>query len=321
MIIVRLCGGGLGNQMFQYAAGRRLSLIHKTPLRLDLEDYTSGSFRQYDLDKFNIRASKASWFDFLRVCPAEALKRLLIHHPLPRGRALQAKLLSGVQKNGYRLRTSEYDATKPVEPLMIGRVVAQRFFHFDPEVLTVPNNVALVGSWISAKYFADVEPVIRKELAVVTPLDENNRRVAEQIRNTPSVSLHVRRGDKADNPVHPGTEPEFVTRAIQYMSSRIAQPHFFVFSDDIEWCKQVISYDGEITFMDFNGDRPHDDLRLMALCRHNIIAESTFSWWAAWLNDNPGKIVVSPPARRTITLSNFDTKDVLPPEWIVLEPS
>lgn len=318
MIIVRLNGGGLGNQLFQYAAGRRLAIVHNTVLKLDLVAYSDNSYRTYGLDKFNIRANKASLLDIFRVCPSEAFRRQIIRYQPLLGSSLYPRLLARFGKNGYRLRVDEYDAAKPLEPLMIGRVVAQRFFHFDPEVLGVPDNVALVGNWISEKFFVDVRPRILNELSVKTPFDADNSDLATQIVSSQSISLHVRRGDKVNNPVFPATELGFINRAISFMSRKLPSPHFFVFSDDIDWCRQSIPPVGRMTFVDSNRDRPYEDLRLMTMCRHNIIAESTLSWWGAWLNPNPTKIVVSPPAHRTIALANFNTADVLPPEWIVL---
>jgi hypothetical protein len=139
----------------------------------------------------------------------------------------------------------------------------------------------------SEKYFADCTENIRKEFQFKNKL---------QIPDGNTVAIHIRRGDYvklAD--IHLVCTPAYYENAIDYVQSEIENPVFYVFSEDLEWVKQNISIPGNSVFVDYNHNLPSSrDMQLMSLCKHQIISNSSYSWWAAWLNQNPGKIVVAP---------------------------
>lgn len=290
MIIVKLMGG-IGNQMFEYAAARRLAHVHNATLKIDLgwfENCQAASPRPYELHVFDITESFASKEEISGLVPAAGSKwRRLVPRFSP--------------------------ARRP------GMFVVEKHFHFDPEILKLPNNVHLDGYWQSEKYFRDVTDTIREEFKVKAAPDENNRRMADMIKDSQAVSLHVRRGDYVTNPAtgeYHGTCPlDYYQTAIEMVASKAKNPHFFVFSDDPAWVKENVKSQHPMTFVDFNGpDKAYEDMRLMSLCRHHIIANSSFSWWGAWLSKNPGKIVIAPS--RWFNSQEIDTKDLIPKEWL-----
>lgn len=321
MIISRLMGG-LGNQMFQYAAGRRLAHEHKTELKLDINDYQKDQFRRYGLDCFKIKAEFASPIEVFRFYPTEGLLQLARQYSGKKGERLLELFyhFTGVHCNLLR-RYYSYNPNDQHQPLLLqGRIAPQRHFHYDKEFLKCPDNIYITGFWISQKYFIEIENIIRDEFTFNKPLSCENQEIAEFIQESNSVSIHVRRTDKVYDPLYEETNLSYCIKAMQYINDYVEKPHYFVFSDDISWVKMNLQYSGDVTFVDINDDlHNYNDLRLMSLCDHNIIAESSFSWWGAWLNSNPEKLVISPNPRRWIKLENFIVDDILPPEWIILE--
>ena len=319
MIIVRLYGG-LGNQMFQYAAGRRLAQKHNTILKLDITDLTQAyGYHIYGLHFLNIQENLATPFDILRCYPVEGIKRIARRLVGRRLTEMVVNRLLPDSAQSVKMRYYNYNpASKEIPKLLFGRIIAQRFFHFAPEVLEAPDNVYLTGSWLSEKYFQDIAGIIRQEFTVKIPQTGRNKKMAEAILNTDSVSLHVRRGDYVMTPeyreIYDICNLEYYQQCIRYIADRAKSPHFFVFSDDIQWAKNNLKIPFPTTFVDHNDDRTnYEDIRLMSHCQHNIIANSSFSWWGAWLNTNPGKIVCAPV--KFVRLWNFDDKDVYPEEW------
>jgi hypothetical protein len=190
---------------------------------------------------------------------------------------------------------------------------------YDCRILNTPKNVYLDGYWQSEKYFREIKDVIRSEFQVKYPQDTKSQEIGKVISSTQSVSVHVRRGNYASNPrvnSHHGTcAVEYYQECAKTIEGKLSSPHYFVFSDDIAWAKVNLDFHYPTTFVDHN-DPSHDyeDLRLMSMCRHHIIANSTFSWWAAWLNANPDKIVLAP--RQWLNDPAIDTRDLLPSNWI-----
>jgi len=321
MIITRLVGG-LGNQMFEYAAARWLALKHKTELKIDIHNYKTDSFRRYGLSCFNIEATVASPAEILKLFPMEGLLQLAGEYVGSRGESILRSLYyrTGFHRNLVG-RYYSYDPREPDHsPLLQGRVIAQRHFHYDPDFVRCPDNVYITGYWISEKYFSGIENVIRNDFSFKMPISGRNQEIAEIIQGCNSVSVHIRRTDKVSDPLYEETDLQYCTKAIRYMNKHLDDPHYFIFSDDINWVKTNLRYSGAITFVDINDDHHnYEDLRLMSLCKHNIIAESSFSWWGAWLNSNQEKVVISPNPHRWINLENFIVDDVLPSTWIILD--
>ena len=321
MIIVQLVGG-LGNQMFEYAAARSLAIINKTEVKLDVSNYEKDPFRRYGLDCFKINASIASPLDILQIYPSEGFIQLggkicgkkceeLLRHYLTK---------FGLHKN-YSARHYAYNLnSKDQSPLLEKKIVSQRQFHYDPDFFHCPDNIYLIGFWISEKYFIHINETIREDFSFRFPASKKNKEFLKIINNCNSVSVHIRRTDKINEPLYEETNLIYCTKAMQYISEKISDPHFFIFSDDIFWVKNNLKYPGLVTFVDINDDfNNYEDLRLMSSCKHNIIAESSFSWWAAWLNSNNEKIVISPDPCRWIRLDNFIFDDLLPSNWKVLK--
>lgn len=290
MILTKL-QGGLGNQLFQYALGRHLAEIHHTELKLDIFSFKNDpNKRVYNLGHFTITENFAT---------KEEVARFQKYKRKP-GRIwyLFNKLIAE------------------------RKYIQQRQFHFDPRVLRTGNNVYLDGDWQTEKYFKDIEGIIRKEITVKTPLSGKDAEAAKKIEAASSVMMHIRRGDYVSNSetnTYHGTQGlDYYKKAIAIIAEKVSSPHVFVFSDDHAWVKENIKLDYPVTYVVHNGaDKNYEDLRLMSLCQNHIIANSTFSWWGAWLSQNPNKIVIGPerwfnnPKKKTTS-----TKDVLPEEWI-----
>lgn len=293
MVIVRLLGG-LGNQLFQYAAARRLSILHQTSLKLDISFFASQSLRRYGLGPFCIQEQLAE--------PEEIA--------LVRG-------LSGNWSNRICSRLN-----RRFTPFYRPHVYAEwRLGPFSSDILRTSKDVYLDGYWQSEKYFADVGDVVKREFVIKYEQDHRSREVGEEIRNAQSVCIHVRRGDylseSTTNQVHGVCGLDYYDRCVRFLAERIPNPQFFVFSDDIGWTRQNLHLEYSTTFVDHNGaTREYEDLRLMSMCKHNIIANSSFSWWGAWLNTNPGKMVLAP--RRWFNDPSLDTRDLLPDSWMKL---
>jgi len=292
MIIIQLYGG-LGNQMFQYAAGRSLAYSLNTELKLDITQYREDKLRNYALSVFSMTKNVASATDLGRVRRPLAWN---IKHPI---KALRTVIPQNV----------------PI------RFVKERHFYFDREIFALSDNVYLDGHWQSEKYFKNIEAIIREDFTLSDEPDYLNKQMADKIRNCEAVSLHVRRGDYISNPVttayHGFCSEEYYHRAISKLESSVKDPHFFVFSDDPVWAKENLKSGYPTTMIDFNGsEKDYEDLRLMSLCKHHIIANSSFSWWGAWLSNNPQKIVIAP--KQWFNYSDIDTKDLIPESWIRL---
>lgn len=294
MILAKL-RGGLSNQMFQYAAARRLAHTHGTRVRIDnywYEGIPEGATpRQYELDCLSISGEQASRWE---VIGTDGLRNTPLRH----------------------LPIATYRKFRPRY-----RFVAEKSLRFDPQIMDLPDNVCLFGYWVSERYFADASHIIRDEFRFRQNPSNGNLKWLESLRQCESVAIHVRRGDYAANPfltsIHGLLTPEYYSSAVAEVRSRLSSPVFFLFSDDLDWATANLRLEGEVIPVDENhGKASPEDLRLMAAARHNIIANSGFSWWAAWLNANPDKIVVAP--KRWFADPTYDSADICPAQWIVL---
>jgi hypothetical protein len=290
MIIVRLIGG-LGNQMFQYAVARHLAEIHKVVLKMDISGFKTYKKRKYSLWPFNIQENFAS--------PEEV-----------------AAL--GGQRRGIVERVVRRVLRKPVKstPTYIRE---KRLFYFDADILKLPDGVYLHGSWQNERYFADIAGIIRQEFTVRTPPAGKDKELAEQIASCQSVSLSIRRGDYASKRhtkrVHGTCGLDYYYRCVEHLTQTVKNPHFFIFGDEPQWARDNLKLPYPTTFVDHNAeDKNYEDLRLLSRCKHNIIANSSFSWWGAWLNQDPEKIVLAP--KRWFKSDAYDPRDLIPDKWI-----
>ncbi len=177
----------------------------------------------------------------------------------------------------------------------------------------------LQGYWQSEKYFKDIEKIIRDDFTFSEEPDYQNKQMADTIKCCEAVSLHVRRGDYVSNPVtteyHGICSEDYYRRAVREVERYCKNPQFFVFSDDPSWAKENLETGYPTTIIDFNGsEKDYEDLRLMSLCQHHIIANSSFSWWGAWLSWNPQKIVIAP--KKWFNRPEINTQDLIPESWI-----
>jgi hypothetical protein len=195
------------------------------------------------------------------------------------------------------------------------RVVREAGRRFDPRVLAARGELYLMGYWQAGGYVEAAAASLREELVLAAPPSPDNLRWLEAFRRRPSVAIHVRRGDYMGHPRFQMADPlAYYQRAFNELAGRTEGMEGFVFSDDIAWAQAHLRLPAPLHFLSHNGTAAHEDLRLMSACDHQIIANSTFSWWAAWLNPNPHKRVCAPR-----TWFNHDpdaATDLLPPEWV-----
>ncbi len=276
MIFARLFGG-LGNQMFQYAAGRAMANRLGTDLALDFRTIKANGTRPltevFDLD-----------FVTAPTLPPAKHQSLL----------------------GYGLWRTLGQNPKFRREKGLG---------LNPGFFQWPDNSYLHGYWQSEQYFADIATHIRDVFAPVPPASRENAAMAQRIANNTAVSLHVRRGDYLAVGAHGVCSEAYYNAAIDHIAAQLPEaPTVFVFSDDPGWAHDNLPLPFEKVVVDLNGAATdYEDLRLMSQCQHNVIANSSFSWWSAWLNPNPNKIVTAPtPWFATKSMQN---PDILPKTW------
>lgn len=293
MIIVQLIGG-LGNQMFQYAAGRSLALHHNTELKLDITKFQKIKGitpREYSLCHFTIKETFASREDLQCVkMPSCRLRNFFVDIHLS---------LTGNMQVSYKREPHD--------------------FIFDLDFFKYPNDSYLEGYWQSDKYFKDIENIIRQEFTPKKEPDAPNALMAKNILESDAISVHIRRGDYVENPDvfnYLGVcSLEYYHKAIDCIVKKISDPHFYIFSDDPTWVKQNLVVNYPHTYVTYNQCiRDYSDLWLMSLCKHHIIANSSFSWWGAWLGTNADKITIAPS--RWVNNPSRDISDIVPDGWI-----
>ncbi len=274
------CLGGLGNQMFQYAFYRTLEFSGKE-VCLDISEFTG-----YDLH---------NGFE---------LKRIFNLNP----RFIDTKTAMRVKSNFFlkalrKLRVYSY-------------LIEQTDFGYADYYLGYRLPHFFKGYWQSEKYFSKIQDQIRKDFSF-KELDQVNQEYANKINQSQSVSIHVRRGDYAKHPLHGGIcTKEYYLQAVKFILDTVDNPQFFVFSDDINWCKENLAIKDASFINGNNGENSYKDMQLMSLCKHNIIANSSFSWWGAWLNPNPTKMIIAP--KKWFNDPKINIKDLLPEQWIRL---
>jgi len=316
MIIAHL-SGGLGNQFFQYAMARQISIDLGVELRLDLFSYRSDRLRACGLGHFRINAGTASWADVFRLCPWMAVSRLAPRPLYERSWLVLNRL--GL-KPLCRSRVGESFASTSQKKLFHRHVMAERQTTFDHEVCLCPDDRLIVGNWPNERYFKRIRSRLLHELELKLPPSARDQEILEQMKVGESTAVHVRRGDKVGNPTFKATSAEYCRKAMEEARKRLHNPRFFIFSDDPEWIASQIAPNADVMIIDHHApDQVHEDFRLMRACKHQIIASSSLSWWAAWLNENPDKVVITPPASHWVQRPGCDPSQILPSEWIVVE--
>ena len=283
--------GGLGNQMFQYAAGYALSRRFNAHLQFDISDFSHYSLHNgLELVKvFN--------------CPFECASQQAIEAVL--GRPTNIKFLD-------RIKFLAYTRLYPKH------ILVDRYRPEDKFKINVP--LYMKGYWQNERYFKDYSQDIRKIFSFRSEMNDQNLSTLEKILQGNSISMHVRRGDYITNSkaaAELGSTPmSFFRSAISYMTRKVASPRFFVFSDDIDWARSNLNTGWPTEYIENNqGSFSFFDMQLMSQCRHHIITNSSFSWWGAWLNPDPEKIVIGPQKWFASTKRLYNP---CPPEWVLL---
>jgi hypothetical protein len=288
MITVKL-KGGLGNQLFQYALGKNLAIRNKTELCLDLSVYYN-NFQKHD---YTLRGYELGVF--------KINTKLILPPKIPILPQIIAKRLSNVIH-----KTSVASSKK---------VIVEKNFRFDSEVLYSGDNSYLNGYWHSEKYFKEIAPDLRKDLILKEKLSQPAENIKNNIRNSKSISLHIRRGDYLTNSWAQKTYCQlplsYYQEAVEVIQEKEERMKCFIFSDDPTWVKDNIKLPNDLIFI--TGNKNYEDLYLMSLCTHNVIANSSFSWWGAWLNENPFKKIIAP--KQWFKDDKVETKDLIPEEW------
>lgn len=282
MIKVEL-NGGLGNQMFQYACGRALSYKLNTNLELNFVYYQGSTKRLYELDCFNLT-------DNILVNKAEEQRNL-------------SSLLLRLIKQ-YILKSDN--------------LFIEKSHAYDANIFKLSDGFFIKGYWQNEKYIKDIEDVIRKDFTFKYKPNKKNRELLDLIKKTNSVSVHVRRSDYVKDPktneYHGICSLDYYQKVIGIIGRKVMKPHFFVFSDDITWCKDNLKLGKDTVYVDNNkGPKSFEDMRLMSNCKHHIIANSSFSWWGAWLNPRKDKIVIAP--KKWFNDPTVSTRDLIPEKW------
>lgn len=288
MLIMRY-NGGLGNQMFQYAALVSLADKLGVDYAFDMDFFNKNYSRPFGLDVFNIKNNEVSGFKY---------------------------------KALWALR-------KYIKDRFFGlNVYAEKDFDYEKKFEEIQDNTYIYGFFQSYKYIN--EDLIKKHFSFKVEPDKENASIINDMKKTDSISLHIRRGDyvqkKRYASIYNHLDLKYYNFALEIIANKVENPVVYVFSDDIDWAKENLSFDdcpiclkknARFEFVSHNtGDKSYEDLRLMSNCKHNIIANSSFSWWGAYLNSNPQKIVVA-PIKWFQKIKN-NPKDIYPQSWVAI---
>lgn len=283
--------GGLGNQMFQYTFSKAL---HKAGNK------TKISFYGYLYYKHHNGFDLARAFTLRLPFPLNFLKFVLQHFPF----LYNNRLMTAI----WRKCLPQYESDKKAYK-------EEKEFVFDNKVFSKKNSF-FIGTWQSVQYFKNMESEIMASFIFKAPTDEKNVELAELIKKNNAVSLHVRRGDYQNthwqNILGVIKGINYYTDAMAFIDKSVPYPKYFVFSDDMDWVKQNLIIPDAVYINHNSGKTAYVDMYLMSLCKHNIIANSTFSWWAAWLNKHENKIVIMPDK----WMNNNSCEGIFPEKWI-----
>lgn len=295
MKIVKI-DGGLGNQMFQYAFACKLRHLYPSEtILIDPHNFVGQSDRHYELKYiFDVDIPVANYMQISRFT-------FPFSYNTKWGGRIHAHLGKHFNRNIYYEKRPD-------------------FFNFSSEPLSISGSCYYVGVWFNEGYFEGIKDEIKIVFTFKRPLSISSQETRKLIENSNSVSIHVRRGDYLLFDAYKGIcDKEYYSSAIDYIKKRISNPHFFVFSNDIEWCKENLAdlMDSYNFVTNKDPQNNYVDMQLMSCCKHNIIAHSSFSWWSAWLNANPDKIVIAPLR----WVNSPDIKDSRPQlkDWVLIE--
>lgn len=295
-VIIANIIGGLGNQMFQYACVRALAVELELPLKVTQDMF--GVYTSHygpELERvFSLTLDVAQ--------PAELQKMIGVLRVSPAiRRAFVSKVLAPLRGRHF--------------------IVEPHYRYWSGLRDRARAGGYLQGYWQSERYFIKHATTIRNDFTFRQPPTGHNAVLASVILDTAAVSVHIRRGDYVNNAktlsLHGVCPPDYYFNAIESLRKRVPGARFFAFSDDLRWVADVLlpRYPDLILVDKNKGENSYNDIRLMALCQHHIIANSSFSWWGAWLNPSPKKIVIAP---RQWFLNGTNDTDLIPSSWIRL---
>lgn len=280
MIITKIIGG-LGNQMFQYAIAKAIAIHNNDEFKLDISAYKNYKLHNgYRLNLFNIEENMASIDE------------------LHEYRGYNNKLCKILNKIGLYKKDSLYKEKE--------RTI------FDKNVFSL-QNAYLDGYWQNEKYFIGIRDIILEDFKTKKELTKRAKEYLYKIENTQSISLHVRRGDYLKHPEIGVLSLEYYKNAVNYILTEVKNPIFYVFSNDLQWCLENFSFIENKVFVENTTEI--DDITLMTKCKHNIVANSSFSWWGAWLNQNKNKMVIAPKKWMAKNPNNYKW---IPKSWVEL---
>lgn len=299
MIIIKI-SGGLGNQLFQYAFARALQSKRGLAVTIDISSFNiagrSITERQFLLSKFNIKLPIATAKDFRK-----------IGVPFPTDHTFG----ENVKRVIFKIKESLSSKEKK-------KLVVHHDLVFSEKMFEVSDNTYVSGVWTNQDYFIDIKEQIIGDLTLRDPLSLKAQSIDSLIHHPNSVSVHIRRGDylKYAHKFKILSEEYYMT-AIKLIEGKASNPSFFIFSDDIEYVKNHYAdiFGANATYVSNQGIADHEELWLMSRCQNNILANSTFSWWSGWLNQNPNKIVIAPKEYRN---DNKATDGLFLKEWIMI---
>jgi len=282
--------------MFQYAFGKKLAKKNGDTLKFDITTYTSGGAKEdtprtYQLGNFIFPIEIASTKEtrFFDIIYTPRVIRSILRRLYPNSEKLTHWIDESNHKEQYDLKLY-----KPVS--------------------------FITGFWQNENYFKEIEQEIRKDFGSFTwKMEAKSEEMLQKINSSNSIFVNYRRTDYISNAnvknFHGVPGEDYYANAVKLITQKQKDPHFFVFSDDIEWCQKNVNFGFPTTFVthEYAGRDYMDYLRLMIACKHFIIPNSTFAWWAAWLNTNPNKIVIAPKKWFT---NMADKSTVVPPYWI-----
>jgi hypothetical protein len=289
IVVARICGG-MGNQLFIYAMAKSIALELDYDLQLDITSgYNVDKFnREYCLHKFNINSTIADKYSSFSDFFGRFRRRIdmFLSNYLGLG-----KFYHLIEKN------TKY------QPIVFG--------------LNPPKNIYIQGFWQSEKYFKTIEGIIRSEFVIKSSHCIEAIQFLSKIQSTNSVAIHLRSYlEVSKDVVIEKVGLDYYLKASKLIASKVSNPHFYIFSDNLQWAINNLQIDFPYTIVDLSNinstDKAIEDFWLMSKCKHQIIANSTFSWWAAWLNSFKNKIVITPNLE-------WNNKDIIPNEWFKID--
>lgn len=283
MITVQIIGG-LGNQMFQYAYARALQ-VKGYDVSIDISAFNTYALHGgYGLNKYNITLDASVHTQ----CRLTLLDKLLAYtnlHPL---------------------------------------ITKEKGLQYNPRYLSPKDNHCLIGYFQNEIYFKNIRDILLNEFTINISLSDYTLHLKDKIQkhSGTTVSLHIRRGDYVTNQanqIFSQCSINYYLQAIDYIKKSFTETTFYIFSDDIAWAKENLKIKNSIYVESHSKRLPHEDMYLMSLCRHNIIANSTFSWWGAWMNNNLNKKVIAPARWFEPVKLQKQSDGIVPEDWIRLE--